>query len=99
MDSMRRRITGPFQTVRRTRATICWQGKTNTNDASVATDPSCVQGIMQFQHGTVTMNTDLSLSFEPIKVDGRQLSSDPCTSKNGQYARYNQTETMAVSVF
>ncbi|TVY90352.1 Protein rot1 [Lachnellula willkommii] len=58
------------------------------------TDPSCVQGIMQFQHGTVTMNSDLSLSFEPIKVDGRQLQSDPCTSDNGQYSRYNQTETM-----
>lgn len=53
---------------------------------------------MQFQHGTVTMNPDLSLSFEPFKVDGRQLQSNPCTSKNGQFSRYNQTETMTVSV-
>ncbi|TVY39012.1 Protein rot1 [Lachnellula occidentalis] len=75
--------------------TFYWQDKTNADDVSIAADPSCAQGIMQFQHGTVTMNTDLSLSFEPFKVDGRQLQSDPCTSDNGKFARYNQTETMA----
>ncbi|KAL3418286.1 hypothetical protein PVAG01_10002 [Phlyctema vagabunda] len=49
---------------------------------------------MQFQHGSVVMNDDLSLSLNPFSVDGRQLESKPCsTSKKAVYSRYNQTET------
>jgi len=59
------------------------------------TDPSCPQAIMQFQHGTVVMNADLSLSLSPFSVDGRQLQSNPCSStKKSVYQRYNQSETM-----
>jgi hypothetical protein len=65
-----------------------------------ATKPSCPQAIMQFQHGKVTQNEDLSLSLEPFSVDGRQLLSDPCTStENALYTRYNQSEKMAVCHF
>lgn len=52
---------------------------------------------MQWQHGSVVMNDDLSLSMIPISVDGRQLMSDPCVSSGkATYTRYNQTATMAV---
>jgi len=50
---------------------------------------------MQFQHGTVVMNADLSLSLSPFSVDGRQLQSNPCSSaKKSVYQRYNQSEVM-----
>jgi len=62
-------------------------------------DPACPQAIMQFQHGTVVMNSDLSLSLSPFSVDGRQLQSNPCSDlgKNGKavYQRYNQSETLS----
>ena len=57
-----------------------------------ATDPNCPQGIIQWQHGTYTKNTNGSLSLKPIGVDGRQLLSDPCNYANSVYTRYNQSE-------
>ena len=42
------------------------------------------------------MNATGSLILSPIKVDGRQLLSEPCTGKNSIYTRYNQTETYEV---
>lgn len=57
-------------------------------------DPSCPEGIMQWQHGTFVMGPDGSLTLTPIAVDGRQLLSQPCNNpENGIYTRYNQTET------
>lgn len=53
---------------------------------------------MQFQHGTVVMNSDLSLSLTPFQVDGRQLLSNPCTASTATYTRYNQSETFAVCI-
>ncbi|EPE31300.1 hypothetical protein GLAREA_12603 [Glarea lozoyensis ATCC 20868] len=59
-------------------------------------DPKCPSGVMQFQHGTVVMNPDLSLAFTPFAVDGRQLLSDRCKSEShATYTRYNQTELMS----
>ncbi|KAI9368701.1 protein rot1 [Aspergillus egyptiacus] len=55
-------------------------------------DPSCPKGIMQWQHGTYTVESDGSLHLTPFAVDGRQLLSDPCSSSTGNYTRYNQTE-------
>ncbi|RQM07950.1 hypothetical protein DH86_00000828 [Scytalidium sp. 3C] len=57
-------------------------------------DPKCPQAVMQFQHGTVVMNANLSLTFTPIAVDGRQLQSDPCGGDTATYIRYNQSELM-----
>ncbi|OAL03339.1 hypothetical protein IQ06DRAFT_243132 [Phaeosphaeriaceae sp. SRC1lsM3a] len=54
--------------------------------------PRCPKGIMQWQHGTFEKNADGSLLLKPIKVDGRQLYSDPCQYKNAVYTRYNATE-------
>ena len=53
---------------------------------------------MQFQHGTYVENADNSLTLTPYAVDGRQLQSDPCASDTSTYTRYNQSETMAVSL-
>ncbi|KAI0999491.1 hypothetical protein K3495_g8708 [Podosphaera aphanis] len=56
--------------------------------------PSCPQAILQFQHGTFVENADGSLTLSPFAVDGRQLQSDPCSSRYALYTRYNQSETM-----
>ncbi|KAH8775709.1 chaperone for protein-folding within the ER, fungal-domain-containing protein [Hyaloscypha sp. PMI_1271] len=58
------------------------------------TKPSCPQAIMQFQHGTFIENADGSLSMSPFSVDGRQLQSNPCSSKTSTYSRYDQSEIM-----
>lgn len=55
-----------------------------------ASQPSCPQGIIQWQHGTYTKNANGSLSLKPFGVDGRQLLSDPCNNNNAVYTRYNQ---------
>ncbi|RJE26856.1 hypothetical protein PHISCL_00768 [Aspergillus sclerotialis] len=56
------------------------------------TDPSCPKGIMQWQHGNFTVNSNGSLTLTPYAVDGRQLLSDPCKNDVGRYTMYNQTE-------
>lgn len=54
--------------------------------------PDCPKAIIQWQHGTYKINDNGSLSLDPIKVDGRQLYSDPCANDHSIYTRYNQTE-------
>ncbi|RAL07211.1 uncharacterized protein BO97DRAFT_378948 [Aspergillus homomorphus CBS 101889] len=56
-------------------------------------DPACPKGLMQWQHGTYTAQSDGSLVLTPFADDGRQLVSDPCASPLTSYTRYNQTET------
>ncbi|KAF2260722.1 hypothetical protein CC78DRAFT_386472 [Lojkania enalia] len=56
------------------------------------TNPKCPKGILQWQHGTFTKQPNGSLILEPIKVDGRQLYSDPCMYQNAVYTRYNASE-------
>lgn len=63
---------------------------------SSATDPSCPQGIVQWQHGTYTRNANGSLTLTPYGVDGRQLLSDPCNNANAVFTRYDQTELFKV---
>ncbi|KAK7183088.1 hypothetical protein DPSP01_005966 [Paraphaeosphaeria sporulosa] len=55
-------------------------------------NPRCPKGIIQWQHGSFKKLDNGSLALEPIKDDGRQLYSDPCTYKNSIYTRYNTTE-------
>ncbi|MCJ1313799.1 Reversal of tor2 lethality [Agyrium rufum] len=55
-------------------------------------NPSCPSGVMQWQHGTYTVNANGSLSLFPLEVDGRQLESSPCSGENAIYTRYNQSE-------
>jgi len=56
------------------------------------TNPKCPKGIMQWQHGSFSKQTNGSLVMVPIAVDGRQLYSDPCAYKNSIYTRYNASE-------
>ncbi|KAJ8109265.1 hypothetical protein OPT61_g7589 [Boeremia exigua] len=42
------------------------------------TNPKCPKGIIQWQHGKFEKLADGSLKLHPIKVDGRQMYSDPC---------------------
>lgn len=51
---------------------------------------------MQWQHGTFEKLTNGSLVLKPIKVDGRQLYSDPCQYKTAVFTRYNTTEKFKV---
>ncbi|KAF1361055.1 hypothetical protein EJ07DRAFT_112424 [Lizonia empirigonia] len=60
------------------------------------TEPKCPKGIIQWQHGKFQKLADGSLELDPIKVDGRQMYSDPCTYKNSIYTRYNASETFQV---
>ncbi|KAF2124985.1 hypothetical protein P153DRAFT_370308 [Dothidotthia symphoricarpi CBS 119687] len=56
------------------------------------TNPKCPQGIIQWQHGSFSKDADGSLTLKPIKIDGRQMYSDPCSYKHSVYTRYNATE-------
>ncbi|KAK5939341.1 Reversal of tor2 lethality [Knufia obscura] len=56
--------------------------------------PSCVQGVMQWQHGTYTLPDNGSIVLQPIAVDGRELTSTPCQYDNSVYSRYYQAEMM-----
>lgn len=47
---------------------------------------------MQWQHGTYDMPGNGSLILNPIAVDGRQLTSTPCTYSESVYERYDQPE-------
>jgi hypothetical protein len=51
---------------------------------------------MQWQHGSYEKLANGSLHLKPIKVDGRQLYSDPCQYKNSVFTRYNATEKFKV---
>lgn len=55
-------------------------------------EPKCPKGIIQWQHGSFQKLDNGSLVLDPIKVDGRQLYSDPCSFKNAIYTRYNTSE-------
>ena len=84
----------PYQIVRHVTPEIIF-GLYAPNTAPAA-NPQCPSGIMQWQHGTYTVNPNNTLTLNPIAVDGRQLQSDPCTYKNSIYTRYNQTENFKV---
>merc|ERR1712232_491277 len=58
------------------------------------TNPNCVQGVMQWQHGTYTLPENGSIVLLPIAVDGRSLTSTPCQYDNSVYERYYQPEMM-----
>lgn len=72
------------------------QLKEPNSNGTTAREPKCPQGIIQWQHGSFEKNADGSLKLSPIKVDGRQLYSDPCSFENAIYTRYNASETFKV---
>lgn len=67
-------------------------------DKRLAGEPNCPMTIMQWQHGNFNIDSDAILILNPIKVDGRQLLSDPCANdRQSIYTRYNQTESFKVT--
>jgi hypothetical protein len=58
---------------------------------STAEKPKCPKGIIQWQHGSYEKGANGALTLNPIKVDGRQMYSDPCQYKTSVYTRYNVT--------
>ncbi|KAG9771557.1 ROT1-like protein, partial [Aureobasidium melanogenum] len=54
--------------------------------------PNCPSGIMQWQHGTYSLPGNGSIVLEPFGVDGRQLTSTPCSYDHSIYIRYEQPE-------
>ena len=49
---------------------------------------------MQWQHGTYSLPGNGSIVLNPIGVDGRQLTSAPCSYDNAIFIRYDQPELM-----
>lgn len=49
---------------------------------------------MQWQHGTYSLPGNGSLVLTPFGVDGRQLTSTPCSYSDAIYIRYEQPELM-----
>ncbi len=47
---------------------------------------------MQFQHGTYSLPGNGSITLAPFGVDGRQLTSSPCSYEDAIYIRYEQPE-------
>lgn len=58
------------------------------------TVPQCPSAVMQWQHGTYSLPGNGSLILQPFAVDGRQLTSTPCTYGESVYERYDQPELM-----
>lgn len=57
-------------------------------------EPSCAAGVMQWAHGTYTLESEGGIVMVPIAVDGRQLLSTPCTSSTSLYTRFSANDTM-----
>jgi hypothetical protein len=96
---MKRRTTEPFQIVRRSLFKNALEMVVFIAYAtilSIATNPQCPQGLMQFQHGTYNKADNGSLTLTPFAVDGRQLLSTPCKYQNSIYTRWNVTELFQV---
>ncbi|KAF8541345.1 chaperone for protein-folding within the ER, fungal-domain-containing protein [Trichophaea hybrida] len=55
--------------------------------------PQCPKALLQWQHGKYVLYSNGTIVLTPIKIDGRQIYSDPCQYKMSIYTRYNQTET------
>ncbi|KAH8691486.1 chaperone for protein-folding within the ER, fungal-domain-containing protein [Talaromyces proteolyticus] len=66
---------------------------------SEPSQPECAKGILQWQHGSYSLQPNGSLVLKPIAADGRQLLSDPCAGRTSMYSRYNQTETFKARAF
>ncbi|KAK6200125.1 chaperone for protein-folding within the ER, fungal-domain-containing protein [Scheffersomyces amazonensis] len=63
-------------------------------------DHSCPTASLIWQHGTYEYDPKTGkLHLKPMKVDGRQLFSDPCNDKGiSTYMRYYQPETLTFDV-
>lgn len=61
-----------------------------------AQQPACPSAVLQWQHGTYTLEANGSLVLTPFTVDGRQVMSSPCSYGESVYTRYHEPELMKV---
>ncbi|KAK4689341.1 hypothetical protein P7C73_g752, partial [Tremellales sp. Uapishka_1] len=57
---------------------------------SNATNPSCIQATIFWQHGTYGLNDNGSLTLYPFGTDGRIQVQDPCAAVTNIITYYNQ---------
>lgn len=55
------------------------------------TDPRCIIGVMQFQHGRHQLLANGSIVLEPYAEDGRQQIQNPCVAQSNVLRQFNQT--------
>lgn len=55
-------------------------------------EPTCITGIMNWVHGTYTINANGSITMHPFG-DGYQQIQDPCAAVSNFLEPYNNTET------
>lgn len=89
---MKKPITGPFRIVSCSPSL----GENNETDGNTATQPACPSAMLQWQHGTYTLEANGSLILKPFEVDGRQVMSSPCSYDESIYTRYKNPEMIKV---
>jgi hypothetical protein len=57
----------------------------------IGTDPRCIQGVIQWQHGTYELVRNGSIVLTPWAEDGRQQVQDPCAAESNVLRQFNQT--------
>jgi len=57
----------------------------------IGTDPRCIQGVIQWQHGTYELVSNGSIILHPFAEDGRQQVQDPCAAESNVLRQFNQT--------
>jgi Chaperone for protein-folding within the ER, fungal len=55
------------------------------------TDPRCIIGVVQFQHGTHELLSNGSIILNPFEPDGRQQIQNPCAAESNVLQQFNQT--------
>jgi hypothetical protein len=93
MAITRKLTTERFQTVS---CALAWVRETTHANDKAAQQPACPSAILQWQHGTYTIEANGSLILKPFAVDGRQVMSSPCSYDQSVYTRYNNPELMKV---
>jgi len=53
--------------------------------------PQCIQGVVIFQHGQYSLNSNGSIILTPFGEDGRIQVQDACAAKSNVITIYNQT--------
>jgi len=53
--------------------------------------PTCIVGVVQWQHGTYVINANGSMVLNPFASDGRQQVQDMCAAKSNIIQQFNQT--------
>jgi len=57
--------------------------------------PTCIIGVVQWQHGTYTLNSNGSMTLNPFASDGRQQVQDMCAAQSNIIQQFNQTTLFA----